>query len=181
MRFSELCRITGGIGIICFLTLILYLVGSYPGHIYNEEIKAIQSLKAVFSGDVAAGSVPMGIAVDAATAAARSNPGSATDLDGAAVPVVIAGIEIGIPPVVWLVACIIASIFLVQFVVTMWNMVVNTWRLLQRCTPSSGFWAFLGCIFSWVWAIVQTVIAVLISVLMLVVVLINVAALVAAF
>jgi len=95
------------------------------------------------------------------------------------VPVIGGLVSVSVPPVAWLIFCVLATIAVVIFVVSTWRTVITMWVTARACAWTS-FLASLGCLLQWIWTIIATVITVVITLLAIIFVLYNVLAFIAA-
>jgi hypothetical protein len=170
IRFAECCRLVAA---ICLLMMsfgaLQWMVGN-ASYVIRQEVTALQQLE--------------NLGADAATAAeqdAFGEPGAGASFMHAQVEVPVIGglVSISVPPVAWLIFCVLATIAVVIFVVSVWRTVITMWVTARACAWTS-FWASLGCLLQWIWTIVATVITVVITLLAVLFVLYNIAAFIAA-
>ena len=156
-------RTLGLVTLILTSLFFLRLVIAHPLYIYDHEVAALMSLQ----NEVQSGASS---AVDA---------GSVTSgLTGAEVGV--AGVAtVAVPPIVWLIVCIIAAIWLVFLIEKQIRNVITLWQAVSVCRWTRSFWSFLGCLWQVIWAVLNTVFIVFLILLLVVCVLSNIAALVA--
>jgi hypothetical protein len=170
LRFAELCRLVAAIFLLMVSFGALQWMVANASYVIRQEVTALQQLRNLGAEEeTATASVPDG-------AYELSVPFIHAQVE---VPVIGGLVSVSVPPVAWLIFCVLATIAVVIFVVSTWRTVITMWVTARSCIWSS-FLASLGCLFQWIWTIVATVITVVITLLAIIFVLYNIVAFVAA-
>jgi hypothetical protein len=164
LRFAELCRLIAAIALLLVSLIALQWLVSHASYVIAQEATAISQLKTLGSP----------AAAHPASAAQHFTDSRFTLVD-VTVPIIGGLLSVDVPPLAWLLICIIVSIAVVVFVVSVWQQVITLWVQAQSCAWTS-FLNVLGCIWAWIWVIISTIITVILTVLALLFVILNIAA-----
>lgn len=170
LRFAECCRLVAA---ICLLMMsfgaLQWMVGN-ASYVIRQEVTALQQLENLGAEEQGAS------AQDSSDERWASAPFVHAQVE---VPVIGGLVSVSVPPVAWLIFCVLATIAVVIFVVSVWRTVITMWVTARACAWTS-FLASLGCLLQWIWTIVATVITIVITLLAVLFVLYNIAAFIAA-
>jgi hypothetical protein len=170
IRFAELCRLIAAIFLLMMSFGALQWMAGHASFVIRQEVTALQQLRNLGAEEEAA----------AVPAQSEARETAALFLHAQVeVPVIGGLVSVSVPPVAWLIFCVLATIAVVIFVVSTWRMVITMWVTARSCAWTS-FLASLGCLLQWIWTIVATVITVVITLLAIIFVLYNIAAFIAA-
>lgn len=170
LRFAELCRLIAAAFLLMMSFGALQWMAGHASYVIRQEITALQQLRNLGAEEEIA----------AAQAPADTYELAAPFIHAQVEAPVIGGlVSVSVPPVAWLIFCVLATIAIVIFVVSTWRTVITMWVTARSCIWSS-FLASLGCLFQWIWTIIATVITVVITLLAILFVLYNIAAFIAA-
>jgi hypothetical protein len=170
LRFAELCRLIAAVFLLMMSFGALQWMAGHASYVIRQEVTALQQLR--------------NLGAEEETAAAQ-DPEDPYELAAPFIhaqveaPIIGGLVSVSVPPVAWLIFCVLATIAIVIFVVSTWRTVITMWVTARSCIWSS-FLASLGCLFQWIWTIIATVITVVITLLAILFVLYNIAAFIAA-
>ena len=170
LRFAECCRIIAAVYLLMMSLGALQWMAGHASYIIGQEITALKQLKNLGNEG---GNVP---ARDSSLEPAKSARFMRAQVE---VPIIGGVVSVSVPPVGWLIFCVVTTIVVVIFVVSVWRTLITLWVTATSCVWSS-FLAGLGCLLQWVWAIVATVVTVVITLLAILFVVYNIVAFIAA-
>lgn len=170
LRFAELCRLLAATCLLMMSIAALQWMAGHASYVIRQEVTALQQLRTLGTNEETAAMPAL------PDASELTPPFMHAQVE---VPVIGGLVSVSVPPVAWLVFCVLATIAVVIFVVSTWRTVVTMWVTARACAWTS-FLASLGCLLQWIWTIVATVITIVITLLAIIFVLYNIAAFIAA-
>ena len=178
LKFAECCRLIAAVYLLLFSASALQWLVTHPSYVIQQEITALSQLKNLGASTGEQRGLNAEIASQGSIQGELETSGLLLKTQ-VEVPIIGGLVSVAVPPVAWLVICIIGTIFLVVFVVGIWQQVVTLWITALGCSWTS-FLAILGCIWSWIWVIISTILTVILTVLAVILVVFNIVAFVAA-
>lgn len=170
IRFAEICRLVAASALLMMSFGALQWMVGHASFVIRQEMTALQQLQNLGAEEEITSSP------DPSGAHELTAPFIHAQVE---VPVIGGLVSVSVPPVAWLIFCVLATIAVVIFVVSTWRTVITMWVTARACAWTS-FLASLGCLLQWIWTIIATVITVVITLLAIIFVLYNVLAFIAA-
>ena len=170
LRFAEICRLVAATALLMMSFGALQWMAGHASYVIRQEITALRQLQNLGAEEASTSSPDLSGAREMAAPFIHAQ---------VEVPVIGGLVSVSVPPVAWLIFCVLATIAVVIFVVSTWRTVITMWVTARACAWTS-FLASLGCLLQWIWTIIATVITVVITLLAVIFVLYNIAAFIAA-